>query len=282
LIVARAIGDKGVLVLNGEDPVLMRRSSHLWPKVAVFAGVFENTFAARKVREGGLACAILDGQLRLVDSGEALDLGQVNDMPLSASGAAAYNIGNMAAAALAARAMHVPVSVIRDVLHTFGKSRLDNPGRLEQWHINGVHVLLDYAHNPAGLAGLMSVARTLSAKSKGRLGLLLGQAGNREDADVRALATMAASFAPGLIVLKDIDGMLRGRSPGEIPTMLRESLLNAGFDVARIQTTLAELDAAKQLFHWANPGDVVVMPMHGIAPRVALREWLDAGATPAS
>jgi UDP-N-acetylmuramyl tripeptide synthase len=284
LIVARALYRGGTLVLNGDDPVLMRRSSHLWPKVAVFAGVFENTFVKRKLREGGLVCAMAGTQLRLVDSGETLDLGLVDEMPLSAGGAATYNIANMAAAAIAAKALHVPVTVIREVLHTFGKSRFDNPGRLEQWHINGVHVLLDYAHNPAGLAGLMSVARSLSAASGasagrvGRIGLLLGQAGNREDDDVRALGIMAASFAPDLIVLKDIDGMLRGRAPGEVPAMLHESLLTAGFDGARIQTTLPEFDAAKQLFRWAQSGDVVVMPMHGVAPRVAIRAWLDAGA----
>ena len=281
LVVARAIGgigDSGVLVLNAEDPVLMRRSSHFGLKAAVFAGGPQNIHVLAARAAGRSVCTVESGRIVLFHNNVVSDLGAITQMPLTCGGAAAYNVANIMAASLAAAALGIASELIAKALANFGATRFDNPGRLEQWNIGGVHVLLDYAHNPAGLAGLMRVANALQATTGGRIGLLLGQAGNREDDDVKALARMAAQCAPDRIILKDIDGMLRGRSPGEVPVLLHAALLGAGFDTQRISTLLPELDAAKQLFAWAVAGDVVVVPMHGIAPRVAIRQWLDGGA----
>ncbi len=274
LTVARALRESGVLILNGEDALLMRRSKNLWSKVAVFAGDFKSAILQAKRAERGLTCGVEAGQLKLSNAEVTVDLGSVAAMPLTANAHAIYNIDNIAAATLAAYALGVPHATISATLKTFGASRHDNPGRLEQWNINGVHILIDYAHNPAGLAGLLDVANGLRAASS-RLGLLLGQAGNRENADIDALANTAARYTPDLIVLKDIEGMLRGRADGEIAAMMARLLVSAGVAPDSIKTTLSELDAAKQLVEWANAGDVVVLPMHGAVAKQAMRDWLD-------
>jgi UDP-N-acetylmuramyl tripeptide synthase len=140
-----------------------------------------------------------------------------------------------------------------------------------------VEVLLDYAHNPDGLAALLAIARSLAPR--GRLGLLLGQAGNRDDEAIRALARTAAAAAPERVVLKDLPDFLRGRAPGEVPALLRAELLDAGLDHGRLRTELSEVEAARGLLEWAQPGDVVVLPVHGRDARRALVDWLDAAAT---
>jgi cyanophycin synthetase len=275
LIVARGLKASGTLALNAEDPVLMRRSGHLWPKAAVFAGVFDHALLHKKQAEGGLVCGVRDGELLLANGEEVFSLGSVIDMPLTAQGAATYNIVNIAAAVIAGFALGINHETISTVLTTFGEKRHDNPGRLEQWNIRGVHVLIDYAHNPAGLNGLVAVANAKRALGS-RMGLLLGQAGNREDADIVALARAAAKAKPDYIVLKDIEGFLRGRTPGEVPSMLSNALIGAGFQASSIETELNEFAAAKKIFQWARVGDVVVLPMHGTVARQAMRDWLDA------
>ena len=137
-------------------------------------------------------------------------------------------------------------------------------------------MLVDYAHNPEGLAGLLRVAEQLRETRDGRVGLLLGQAGNREDSAIHALAQVAAAHRPDQIVLKDIPGMLRGRAPGEVPGLLRDGLLNAGFAASDLRIELDELEAARQLWSWSRPGDVLVLPVHAAATRLALAQWLDA------
>jgi cyanophycin synthetase len=278
LIVARAVKDVGTLVLNADDPVLMRSAERLHQTKAFFGLDWQHPSLNALREAGSSVCAVANGHLRLAHGGVETDFGTVADMPLTAAGSARYNVANIAAAVLAAVHLGVSGAAIRHVLSTFGATRHDNPGRLERWSIDGVEVILDYAHNPAGLSAVMQIARALQRQTGGRLGLLLGQAGNREDDDIHALARMAASFCPDLIVLKDIDGMLRGRLPGAVPALLEATLLAGKVEPGRIRTVLSEADAAKQLVRWAQPGDVVVLPLHGVAPRVAIRHWLDAGA----
>jgi cyanophycin synthetase len=283
LIVARALNHDGVIVLNADDPVLMRRSSHLWSKMAVFASDYQSALLQQKRREGGMTCGVESGRLMLSIADATHDLGSIAEMPLTANASATYNIANIAAAALAATVIGVAPNIISARLTSFGNARQDNPGRLERWHIGGVTVLIDYAHNPAGLAGLIDVANALrSDQSASRLGLLLGQAGNRENADIEALAKTAARYQPDLIVLKDIEGFLRGREVGEIPAMIEKTLIADGVEHANIKTELSEFAAAQMLVEWAQAGDVIVLPMHGTVARQAMREWLDARQLTAS
>jgi UDP-N-acetylmuramyl tripeptide synthase len=109
----------------------------------------------------------------------------------------------------------------------------------------------------------------------GRLGLLLGQAGNRRDHAIAELAQTAAAFNPDLVVIKEIAGMLRGRALGEVPRMLESELLAAGFARERIGRISDEVDAARHLLQWAAAGDLIVLPIHQSAARVRLENLLD-------
>ncbi len=278
LIVAHALDKRGCLVTNADDPVLVRRSGHLWPKLALFAGDYQHTLLQKNRAQGGSVCGVENGKLKMFHQQTEHDLGAINAMPLTVDGSAAYNVANISAAVLAASMLGFSPAIIAGVLANFGRSRFDNPGRLEYWEMDGVHVFVDYAHNPAGLSGLLTVANHRRLPKGGRLGLLLGQAGNREDDDIEALAKTAAAFAPDLILLKDIDGMLRGRDAGEVPDLLRATLLLAGITAEKIIVGQTELAAAKQLVAWAKPADVVVLPMHNVEARALMHTWLDTRA----
>src|SRR3546814_7997356 len=85
---------------------------------------------------------------------------------------------------LAAAAMGIPAPVIAATLARFGSGHDDNPGRLQHWRFGTLDVYVDYAHNPDGLQGLL---RAVGADRRdGRLAVILGHAGNRADADLRA------------------------------------------------------------------------------------------------
>ena len=276
LVVARALEADGLLVLNADDAELVAASAGLRCRTGWFALDAGNPFLVAARLAGAPACAPEQGRLCLWLGGERYDLSDVAAMPLTLSGLARYNIANLAGAALVASALGVAPAQIAAVLARFGTRHGDNPGRLQHWRREGVHVLLDYAHNPDGLEGLLGIARTLAPR--GRLGLLLGQAGNREDEAIRELARTAAAAAPERIVLKDLPDFLRGRAPGEVPALLRAELLRAGVDPVRLHMQPSEIAAAQGLVEWARPGDVVVLPVHGRDARRVLVEWLDAVA----
>ena len=276
LVVARAIGSDGVLVVNADDGVLSTEAATLDCPLAWFSLDALHPILASHRKSGGATCGIADGILTLHVSGVDHALGTVGAMPLTFGGAATYNIANVAGAALAAACIGLPIEAIARVLSNFGAVRTDNPGRLERWQVGGSQVLLDYAHNPEGLTGLLAVAADIRARSGGRLGLLLGQAGNRDEEAIRALARSAASARPDFIVLKDLEGYLRGREVGEVPAILHSELALRGIAESSLLTVLPEVAAAQAMLAWARPGDVVVLPVHSLAARAELVDWLDA------
>jgi cyanophycin synthetase len=285
LTVAKSLADDGVLVINADDAVLMRNADVLREthRVACFAMALA---VARKASKS-LACGVEAGRLQLVDGDATHDLGDVAGMPLTLSGSAGYNIANIAGASLTAYVLGITAEEIAGVLAGFGNASSDNPGRLQQWRFGddtrALRVLLDYAHNPDGLRGLLQVAQ--GQRDNGRLGLILGQAGNRGDEDVRALADVAADARPDRVWLKDIGGdYLRGRTPGEIAAILFAALRSRGIAAEALPVCLDETEASREALAWARAGDTLVLPVHEPAARdevVALLEQLrDAGWIP--
>ena len=257
LVVAKALAADGVLVLNADDPLLVQRAAATGvARIGWFALALADA-AAR----GPLACGVRDDRLILSVDGAEHDLGDATAMPLTLGGSARYNIANAAAAVLAASALGIAPARIAAVLARFGNNPRDNPGRLQRWRLGEVQVLLDYAHNPDGLRGLLQVAGNLRAG--GRLALILGQAGNRGDDDIRELAAVAAQSHPDRVWLKDIAGdYLRGRAPGEIAAILFGALRAAGLDADALPVCLDETQASREALQWARPGDVLVLPIH--------------------
>jgi UDP-N-acetylmuramyl tripeptide synthase/very-short-patch-repair endonuclease len=273
LTVARAIGPGGLLVLNADDAVLREQAQTLSCPLGWFALDFENPLLQAHRSRGGPVCGVRDGTLWLQTGDASFPLGEVASMPITLDGRASYNIANLAGAALAGSALGVPPATLADTLLRFGRSPADNPGRLQRWRFGDLQVYVDYAHNPDGLRGLL---RAIDAQARrGRLAMILGHAGNREDADLRAVASAAAQAGPDLVVLKDIAGYERGRSPGEVAAIMRAQLVADGVAETAIATCLDEVDAARLPLAWARDGDLLVLPIHEMEAREQVTALLD-------
>jgi len=279
LSVAATVAASGRLVLNADDALLRMKASELaqrygcTPALAWFASDADQEHL-REYRSQGTSTCVRQGRLSLHQRGVEYDLGPVSAMPLSIGGIAAYNVANLAAAALAAMTLGISAATISAVFARFGARLSDNPGRMMRFEYNGAQVLVDYAHNPDGLRGFLSVADQLRA-GKGRLGLLLGHAGNRQDADIAELARVAARFKPDLVVVKEDEAHLRGRAPGEIPRIIRGELLRQGLAESALPVRDTEVEAARLALDWAQPGDVLALPLHSPSARAAVVALLE-------
>ncbi len=235
-VVARALDAKAHLVLNADDPQLRHaHHGHTGPV---------DWFSADPLPPG---------------------LPRADEMPLTVGGTARHNLANLVGAATAARALRVTEQAIVHVARTFGARNSDNPGRLERFDRGGVRVWIDYAHNPHGLGALLDAAA--QARGRGRLGLLLGQAGDRDDDAIGDLARTAWRATPDRVVLKDLDGYLRGRARGDVPALLRAALIGAGARADQLELADDETDGVTRLLAWARPGDLLVMPVHALEAR---------------
>jgi cyanophycin synthetase len=262
-----AVVQGGWLILNADDALLRAKARDLTrrlgrqPSMGWFAYDADQPHLREYRVQGASTCGVRRGQLVLQHLGSEHDLGAVAALPLSIGGLAIYNVANLAGAALAAISLGIPAATIAAVFANFGNRLLDNPGRMMRFKFNGAEVLIDYAHNPDGLRGFLMVATQFRGPN-GRLGLLLGHAGNRKDADIVELARAAAEFKPDLVVIKEDDAHLRGRALSEVPRIIKDELLRLGLQDSALPMFESELEAAQFALKWALPGDVLALPVH--------------------
>lgn len=286
LSVAAVVARGGLLVLNADDSLLRAKVGALaarygrCPPLGWFALDADLLHLKDHRSAGGSTCGVRDGRLYAFHDGSEHDLGSIASMPLTVDGSATYNIANLAGAALAAVALGIAPITIASVFASFGAQASDNLGRMMRFDVGGVRVVLDYAHNADGLRGLLHVAEHLRAPANsagtGRLALLLGHAGNRQNEDIEDLARIAAEFNPDLVVVKENEGHLRGREPGEVPRIIRAALLRAGLPESAVPLRMSEVEAARFALDWARPGDVVLLLVHSAAARAEVLAMLEA------
>ena len=284
-IVERVLSSEGCLVLNADDPHLAVVAKRSLARIALFSASNEHVALDAHVEGGGDAAVVQDGRVMLQREGTWHDLGRVDAMPLTMGGTAPHNVANILGAALLASAIGASREGIRSTLATFGSSSRDNPGRLQRYELGGVVVLVDYAHNPDGLAALCETARSIPAN---RRLLLLGQAGNRDDEEIRELARVAMRLLPfDHVIIKEELKLLRGRSEGDVPRLLTDELHQLGLPRDRVETTRDEVVAMRRAFEWARAGDLLICPIHvdkadvvAWLARVASSGWTPGAALP--
>ena len=260
LAVARSLDADGLLVTNADDPLLARAAPTAGKPIGWFAQDADAPLLAAHQRAGGATAGVREGRILLAWRGVEHDLGEVAAMPLAAGGHSHFNVANLATAALGAAGLGIAPATIASLFARFGSDPADNAGRLMRYELGGLNLIVDFAHNPAALAGLADFAQHLRAG--GRLALLLGQAGNREDADIDRLAAVAAAARPDYVVVKELESYLRGRVSGEVPALLRAALDRAGVSESSIAHAPDEDQAVRMALAWARAGDVVVLPLH--------------------
>lgn len=125
----------------------------------------------------------------------------------------------------------------------------------------GGHAVLDaddaLAHNPAAYEALSAFTRTWSAGE--RIGVI-GIAGDRLDADMRAVGAIATGMFDRIIIKEDHDR--RGRAPGETAALVHEGLRRHAPDFPA-EIILDEAAALAAALAQATPGSLVVfLPEH--------------------
>ena len=91
-----------------------------------------------------------------------------------------------------------------------------------------------------------------------------------------ALAAAAIAGRPDLVIVKEIEGFVRGRAAGEVPELIRSALLAQGYPATAINVEANEIGAVRHALAWARAGDVAVLPVHALAARAATLELIDA------
>jgi cyanophycin synthetase len=219
-----------------------------------------NPLIEQHVEEGGTAATIEDNDTFVIRRGRlCIPIASASDVPLALEGAARFQYGNILAAIAAAYVQGMRYEDIRSGLLSFFPSPSLTPGRLNLLRVGTGRVLVDYAHNPAAVEGLMDLVRRMPARR--RIGVVTVP-GDRRDEDLRAVGHRCAGL--DYVILKE-DENLRGRSPGEVARVIAEGLTEAGVTRDRVTTVYSEREAVERGLQEMGEKDLMVILVEDVA-----------------
>jgi UDP-N-acetylmuramyl tripeptide synthase len=259
LLVAKALRSSGTLVLNADDPMLVERSSRTKAPITWFSLDPDSPVVTAHVQAGGTAVLADRDRIVLVRGQQRESLVSLAEVPITFSGTAEHNVANALAALGMGAALGIDAETMAAALRKFGHDPADNPGRATLLETGGIRILLDYAHNPHGMAALVRLAQKLPAK---RRLVMVGQAGDRSDEAIRELARAVGTLQPDHVVIKDMDQYLRGRAPGEVPALLQQEFLRLGMPHRALSRVGPDIAGVRGALEWAQPGDLLVLAVH--------------------
>ncbi|MCD2516613.1 cyanophycin synthetase [Massilia sp. G4R7] len=242
------------VVLNAEDDYCVAMAGYLRDGVEIiyFSLDPDNPTLLRHLENGGRAVYLQDSTLVLANGARHEALLDARDMPVSLGGAARYNIANALAAAGALTAHGFGNLEIAAGLRSFVSDAKHNPMRSNVFDVDGVTVIVDYAHNCAAYAALAESARAMSA---GRLVGVVAAPGDRRDADLIDIGRVCAAGFDDLVVFETEN---RGRAEGETASLLVRGAQLGKIPQDTLSVVLPSHRAIQHGLSLCQPGDVLV------------------------
>jgi cyanophycin synthetase len=272
-VVPRITRRRGWAVLNGDDPRVFAMRNVVRARPWVFSRD-PNAPAIRETLDaGGRATTVIDGWVSVLRPRRDPDpLVELADVPMTLAGLSRFNVENTLAAASAALAAGIARETVVEGLRSFRPDPEHNPGRMNIFSIpvagGEASVVIDLAHNEAGLEALLEVMAGIRAPGA-RILLGLGAVGDRTDDLIGRLGEIGAMGAD-VVAIGHKERYLRGRSLEELEGLLRDGAERVGVtDVAAYPT---EVDCLAALVGQARPGDVVGLMCH--AERQRAYDWI--------
>jgi len=145
--------------------------------------------------------------------------------------------------------------VVAKALKSFVLDPETNPGRANLFELAGKILVADYAHNEAGLEGLIEICRALRRPSA-EIWLAYCTAGDRTDEILHAMGYVAGRGADHVVIAELLD-YLRGRDREDLVRRLRAGAEDGG--ARDVKVFVDELRALKWMIDRSRPGDVVAV-----------------------
>lgn len=263
----------GWVVLNADDPFVLAIGRSVRASVALFSPRGDASPALRRhLASGGRAYLVRRGEIGEADGDAWTPIAAVRDVPITLSGLARHNIANALAASAGARAIGLGIDETREGLLDFRPSVTESPGRMNIFRNGERVVLVDFAHNEAGLEALLDVAEGIASGAGGPvtpITLIIGTAGDRPDDTLRGMGVIAARRAQRL-AFKETLGYLRGRSRESVLGELRAGAKAGGWTMdiptyaTEVAALAAEVNGAASSADGSRPGAarIVVLLCH--------------------
>ena len=254
--VHRTLAANGVLVLNADDEYVRAEATKTQATLCWFSLNPAHPLITQ-AKTNGHTCAWQEGDdLVYFDGTKAYPVVNVKDIPLTMGGAADYNIRNALGALCLAKAMGIEDHAIVMGLCGFNSDAKDNPGRCNEFEVNGARVFVDFAHNAHSISAVTKAIASIPAK---RRFLMLSHAGDRSDQDILDATKSALSLNPDVLIAAELGQYLRGRTLGETLQLTQQQAKKQGMLAHQLALAEGPAAGAQKILDQLQPGDVALL-----------------------
>lgn len=218
-VVPETVLPDGYAILNADDDLVYNMRRNIECNLALFSMDENNPHVKALQRKGGITAVYENGFVTICRGEWKMRVMKAEDIPLTYGGKAKFMIQNVLPAILAANIQGISIEDMKAALETFIPSASQTPGRLNLFKFNDFSVLLDYAHNPAGMRALKDFTDELDATVK--VGIIAG-IGDRREEDNNEMGSIAAEMFDEIIIRQD--KRLRGKTEEELIKMLDDGI----------------------------------------------------------
>jgi cyanophycin synthetase len=263
-VIPETVLKDGHAILNADDDLVYEMRKNVECNVLLFS-MDENSPRIREHAQNGGTSAIYENGYITIQRGEwKMRVAKAVNVPLTFGGKATFMIQNVLPAVLTGYVSGFSLEDIKVALESFIPSPSQTPGRLNLFRFQNFNLLLDYAHNPAGLRALQNMVEKMQGSPK--VGIIAG-VGDRREEDTMEIGKIAAEMFDEIIIRQDKN--LRGRTEKEMIDMLTAGIRAENADIPLLVIP-SEEDAITHAIKNAKKGSLIVMCSDVVPDALAL------------
>ena len=252
-VIPEVVLPTGTAILNADDDLVYAMRENVKGSIGLFSMDENSKRIKRHAKNGGLSAIYENGYITIMKGEWKIRITKAVNVPLTMGGKASFMIQNVLPAALTAYIREFSIEDIKVALESFMPSASQTPGRLNLFEFQNFQILLDYAHNPAGLRALGHLVEKMDGTPK--VGIIAG-VGDRRDEDTVELGAVAAEIFDEVIIRQDRN--LRGKSEEQLIGLLEEGINSV--DPAKPRKVIpSEAEAIKYAVDNAKKGSLIVL-----------------------
>ncbi|MFK7773340.1 MAG: cyanophycin synthetase [Saprospiraceae bacterium] len=252
-VVPETVMPDGYAILNADDDLVYDMRKNLECNIALFSMDENNERIKAHAARNGLSAIYEDGFVTICKGTWKMRVAKVVNVPLTFGGKARFMIQNVLPAVLTGFIRGFDLREIKMAIESFIPSPAQTPGRLNLFKFKNFSVLLDYAHNEAGMSALHNFISNLEGTPK--VGIIAG-IGDRRAEDNEGMGKMAAIMFDEIIIRQDKN--LRGKTEEELIDMLSNGIKKHDPN-KKISIIPSEEEAITHAITNAVPGSLIVI-----------------------
>ncbi|RTK93482.1 MAG: hypothetical protein EKK64_10100 [Neisseriaceae bacterium] len=275
-VVYNALKDDGIAIVNLDDEHIMKLN--IPNKKAYISTKLAEKEISKYLTNDNYVVFIRDKHIVLKTKAVEHVLNKIDDIPITVYGLATYNYENVLHAVALSYALDITPDQIIFGLKKFGADDKSNFGRWNYYlSKNHGHLVVDIAHNPAGLENILSLATGVKKLKNidGKLRLMYGNTADRRDT-IPEIVSIINKYNVDEVIIKEFQESLRGSSLGEMPQVFYDELIKQGFPDSKIKVIPNELEATAHILNHTKKNDFTLLCSHELITDVSklLRDTL--------